>query len=501
MKLSSKNLLAVFITAILVVGSQTIIASERPSAETIKYWVENAINENLYGDTSGIKVDVTDGIVTLEGTVKNLAVKKNAELEAKKIRGVLGVIDKLTVMPIYRLDADIAQDVRHRIIDSAAIKSSEIKVLCTHGKVELIGKVASRAEREEAELLAGEVRGVKEVRNYLTVSWDKKRSDEAIKKDALGALRRDVYLTDLPIDVSVENGVIILTGSVGSDYEKARAADDVQWINNVMGLKNKLQIEWWEREGTRAKSALPTDSELCDTVTDALTHDSRLEPNDLVVTVSRGLATLEGSVANAYQKRMASTDARNVVGIGWVTNHLKVRRAMRDDSDISDEINFDISTDAALWNQKIDVKVKDGVVVLSGKVDTGPDKVHASMIASRIRGVKEIVNHIRVNWRLERADAALFKKVWDRIKSNWLLLPVESKIKVNVRKGVVTLTGTVYNWGERREAERVALKTNGVRFVDNQIHVEGYDYPYEDWKIANPDAPSWAYRDMDPYGG
>ena len=192
MKLSSKNLLAVFITAILVVGSQTIIASERPSAETIKYWVENAINENLYGDTSDIKVHVTDGIVTLEGTVKNLAVKKNAELEAKKIRGVLGVIDKLTVMPIYRLDADIAQDVRHRIVDSAAIESSGIKVLCTHGKVELIGKVASRAEREEAELLAGEVRGVKEVRNYITVSWDKKRSDEAIKKDALDALRRDV---------------------------------------------------------------------------------------------------------------------------------------------------------------------------------------------------------------------------------------------------------------------------------------------------------------------
>jgi len=499
MNLSSKKMFLLLILVILVVRPHALMAVERPNAETIRYWVKDAIGEDLYMDPSGIIVDVSDGIVTLSGTVENLTMKKYATKEAKKIRGVLGVVDKLRVMPSYRVDEDIARDVRRRIAHSAVIESRDIHVSCTRGTVELTGKVASWSEREEADLLTGEVRGVKNVQNFLSLSWARRRSDEAIRKDVVATLHRDVYLADLPIDVSVEDGAVILTGSVGSNYEKDRA-NYIRWINDVKGLKNKLQIKWWERKGTRTKTLFPTDNELCDAVTHALTLDSRLEPLDLVVKVFHGHVTLDGSVANTYQKQMAGADARNVIGIAWVTNHLGIRTVRRDDSDIRDEVTFDFSTDDALWDQKIDVKVNEGVVTLSGKVDTGYERVHATTVASRIRSVKEVVNHVRVDWTQEYADAMVNKKIWDRIKSNWLLSPVKDEIKVNVRKGVATLTGTVFNWGERREAERVALKTRGVRLVDNQLHVKGYNYPYEDWKIPDPIAPSWTYHDVDPYG-
>lgn len=499
MKFLSKNLLPFFITAVLAMQPQTLVATDRPSDESIKFWVKDAIGEDPYMDASGITVEVSNGIVILSGTVKNIATRKHANLEAKKIRGVMGVVDKLEVMPSYRWDMDIAQDVRHRIVNSVAIESSNIKVTCTRGTVELTGKVGSWSEREEAELLASEVRGVKDVQDYLSLSWDKNRSDEAIKKDVADALTRDVYLTDLPIYVSVKNGTVTLTGSVGSDYEKTRAADDIRWINNVMGLNNKLKVEWWEREGTRTKTAIPTDNDLRDAVTEALFHDSRLEPLDLIVKVFHGHVTLEGSVANTYQKQIAGADASNVVGVAWITNHLSARPVKRDDSEIRDDVTFEILTDDALFNQNIIVKVDNGVVILSGKVDTGYDRAHATTVASRIRGVKEVVNNIRVDWPQEYADAEIFKKIWDRIESNWLLSPVEDKIKFNVKNGVVTLTGTVYNWGERNEAERLALNTKGVRLVNDEIQVEGYDYNYEDWKAPDPDSPSWTYHNVDPY--
>jgi osmotically-inducible protein OsmY len=450
-------------------------------------------------DPSGITVVVSDGIVTLSGTVNNLATRKYADLEAKKIRGVLGVIDKLKVVPGYRWDVDITQDVRHRIVNSAAIESSNIKVTCTNGTIELTGEVADWSEREEADLLAREVRGVKDVQNYLSVSWNKNRSDEAIKKDVVAALNRDVYLVDLPIDVSVKNGTVTLTGSIGSDYQKTRAADDVRWINGITGLDNKLQVEWWEKEDTRTKTLFPTDNDLSNVVTDELCQDGRLEPLDLVVKVFDGHVTLEGSVANAYQKQIAGADATNVVGVAWVTNHLMPRQVRRDDSEIYHDITFEILTDDTLWNQNIGVKVKEGVVTLSGKVEKGYDRVHATTVASRIRGVRKVVNNIHVDWTQEYTDAALSKKIWDRIKYNWLLSPVKDNIKVNVVKGVVTLTGTVYNWGERNEAERVALNTNGIRLVNNQLQVEGYNYHYEDWKVPNSDNPSWKHHYVDPY--
>jgi osmotically-inducible protein OsmY len=173
-----------------------------------------------------------------------------------------------------------------------------------------------------------------------------------------------------------------------------------------------------------------------------------------------------------------------------------VRTINRGDSGIRGDILSDIAADDALSNQNIDVKVNNGVVTLSGDVDTGYDRVHAKMIASRIRGVRKVNDKIKVNWKQDYRDAALLEKIEKRIQSNWLLSPVKDKIIVQVRRGRVILTGTIYNWGERREAERVAFNTEGMRMVDNRLQVEGYDYPWEDWYIADPDEislPSYNY--------
>jgi osmotically-inducible protein OsmY len=235
-------------------------------------------------------------------------------------------------------------------------------------------------------------------------------------------------------------------------------------------------------------------------VIDELLQDSRLDPLDLKVTASYGHVTLIGSVANYYQKKIAEADVHDVIGVGWVTNDLVVRSVKREDFRIRDDILFDISTDNALWHQGIEVKVNSGVVSLSGKVDTPYEKEHAKTVASRIRGVREVNNKITVDRKQGYKDAALLIKVENRIKRNWLLSPVKDKIKVNIRKGIATLTGTVYTWVERREAERVAFKTNGIWMVDNRLQVEGYNDSWEDWYLTDPDDISWFdYYDY-PYG-
>jgi osmotically-inducible protein OsmY len=496
----NKKLIQCCMFIILVVCPLSVIAADRPSDDDIKFWVKDAISEDPHIDTSGVKVAVLDGVVTLSGEVRNIASKKYADLEAKKVKGVLGVVNKLIVLPNYMWDTDIVQIIRHRIINDVAIESENINVTCADGKVRLTGDVASWSEKEEAGLLASEVRGVKDVENKLIVNWKISRPDNAIEKDVRACLKRDVYLIDLPIDVSVKNGVVTLSGTVGSEYQKNRAYDDARWVDNVTGVNNNLKAEWWEKEGTRTKALYPTDNELISAVTDALLQDSRLAPLDLIATASYGHVTLKGSVANYYQKKIAEADVHDVIGVGWITNDLIVRSVRREDFRIRDDILFDISTDEALWHQGIKVKVNKGIVTLSGKVDTSYEKEHAKAVASRIRGVKEVNNKIAVDWKQGYKDAALFSKVLNRIKSNWLLSPVKDKIIVNVRKGVATLTGTVYNWGERHEAERVAFNTEGIWLVDNRLQVEGYDYPWEDWYIADPNDISWPYYDYNhPY--
>ena len=487
------------VAVLLIAVAPQLRASERPSDDTIKFWTRDALSEDPYLDASGIHIQVADGIVTLSGTVRNIAAKKYADLETKKISGVLGVVNEVTVMPVHRWDTDIAQDVRHRIVDSAAIESHDITATCEDGSVVLKGTVHSWSEREEAGLLASEVVGVKHVHNYLRVEWETKRPNAAIKKDVVAALHRDAYLIDMPISVSVDEGVVTLSGTVGSAYQKALAYSDVRWIDNVGTVKNNLKVEWWKEEGTRTETPFPTDAELSDAVTRELRSDNRLAPDALEVTVRHGHVILRGTVANNYQKQIAGIDARDVVGVAWVTNYLTPRSMRRDDSRIRDDVLSNIAVDESLWDQPIAVTVKNGVVTLSGRLERGYDKPHAKMLASRVRGVTEVIDNLTVAWNQERDDAALFKKIVDRLKSDWLLGSNHEEFEIQVKDGVATLTGTVSGWGLRDEIEDVVLRTRGVRAVDDRLRVKGYDYPYENYRSGTLEHPVYP-DEIDPYG-
>jgi len=113
-------------------------------------------------------------------------------------------------------------------------------------------------------------------------------------------------------------------------------------------------------------------------------------------------------------------------------------------------------------------------------VDREYDRLQATMVAGRIRGVKGVVNNLTVDWDRGYGDGALMSKIVDRMNSDFVLASVKDKIKVAVDQGRVTLTGTVYNWGERREADRVASETPGVRSIDNRLEVPGYKYAWSD---------------------
>ncbi len=112
-------------------------------------------------------------------------------------------------------------------------------MIVSDGKVTLSGSVTSWAEADQAQLLATETKGVKSVTNNLAATYANKRSDDAIRKDVEAALARDVYLSGLPISVSVKEGVVSLEGEVGTAYQKERAATDARWIWNVTKVDNQ----------------------------------------------------------------------------------------------------------------------------------------------------------------------------------------------------------------------------------------------------------------------
>ncbi len=449
----------------------------------ITFWVKDALSRDVRVDAYDVDVNTNDGIVTLSGTVDSLAAKKYAVRETQKVDGVLGVINEIVVSPRWRSDADIWNAIHRRILNSATIKSEGISVTCVDGKVTLSGQVASYSEEKEAELVASEVQGVKDVQSKITIEWPVARKDQAIQDDIAAALKRDVYLTTLPIVVMVDNGEATLTGNVATAYEKERAYEDARWIENVKDVKNELKVEPWTNDGARQTAPAPSSAELKETVREALDQDSRLNATDINIQVALGGVTLSGVVYSDIEKNIAEQDTREVVGVGWVANQLSTQVDEREDGAIADDLTFNLNTDSTTEGYDIHVDVNKGIVTLSGSVHTWYEKYHAREIASKVRGVKGVIDHINIDRDTTRTHntTAVVADIKAHLKQNWIVRQVSDRINVTVENGTATLTGEVDTWAQRHQAEEVAFNTEGVWKVDNQLKVVGYDYDWENW--------------------
>ena len=447
-----------------------IQADSQPDDTSMTFWVRQAVLQDPRIGPSDITIDTSDGIVTLVGSVPNVGARQYADREAKKIAGVRGVVNELFVAPSFRLDADITQAVRQRLSTSAPIASDALRVTVHQGTVTLEGTVASWAERQEAGLLAGEVRGVRAVTNTLVVQYPNTRPEAEIQRDVATTLARDVYLTGLPITATVQNGVVTLVGEVTTVYQWERAGDAARLVWNVTGVINDLTVTQGGSMGTRQKSPMPTDAQVTAAVYDTLAADQRLAPSEVTVHVQQGEVTLNGVSPSYYQKHIAEQVAHDVVGVARVINELAVRTAHRDDADIQADVQLQLNTDALLAPGSLGVRSHNGIVTLTGNVNSDFVKLHVTAVTARLKGIRNILNNITVSSDWD-TDAAIERRIKDFLASNAETQGVADQIRVTVNQAVVTLTGPVNFWSERAAAGEVAFKTAGVRRIDNQLVV------------------------------
>ncbi|MDM0117558.1 BON domain-containing protein [Variovorax sp. J22R133] len=151
---------------------------------------------------------------------------------------------------------------------------------------------------------------------------------------------------------------------------------------------------------------------------------------------------------------------------------MTVATAARTDVEIQNEVQTELKWEPRVQSNEIGVAVKDGVVTLTGYVDSYSKRWAAEEASHRVRGVRAVANDIevRLGTSYERTDPEIADSAARALQ--WDILLEREKIDVSVSKGWVTLTGTV-DWQYKMEqAGRVVRNLAGVKGVSNLIEVK-----------------------------
>ena len=161
------------------------------------------------------------------------------------------------------------------------------------------------------------------------------------------------------------------------------------------------------------------------------------------------------------------------------------------DSSITSWVNEALRHDPLVPASEISVSTKEGIVTLSGRVDNLAAKNRADRQASKIRGVREVLNELTVA-PSPLSDADIVYAVRRRILNNATI--VSQGIVVTSVDGNVTIKGEVANWSEAEEAALLASAVGGVKNVKNEL-VTRYTATRSDQEIKN-DAVAALHRDV-----
>lgn len=136
-------------------------------------------------------------------------------------------------------------------------------------------------------------------------------------------------------------------------------------------------------------------------------------------------------------------------------------------TDVQNQLCFDTRVDAAA----VGVSARDGVVTLSGTVDSWAQRHAAQQSAHRVAGVRDVANDVvvRVPGALGRTDADIAKAARQALE--WDVRLPDEDIQTTVARGVITLEGAVECLSQCVDAEEAVRHLAGVQGVDNKLTV------------------------------
>lgn len=215
------------------------------------------------------------------------------------------------------------------------------------------------------------------------------KANTKLQREVQDAIAWEPLLHAAEIGVTVQDGVVSLTGIVDSYAKKAEAESAAKKVAGVKALVENIEVKF-------PNSWFKSDAEVAKEVLVAFKSNYSIPDENIKIKVEDGWVTLEGELPWNYQKEEAVRIVKYLTGVKGVINKIKIKSEMDDpiqEKDIEDALKR-----SSIYDNDIRVSVLGTTVTLSGTVNSLYQKEEAGRIAWKTRGIWNVKNELEVDY-------------------------------------------------------------------------------------------------------
>ncbi len=233
--------------------------------------------------------------------------------------------------------------------------------------------------------------------------------------------------------------------------------------------------------GGASLMASETDDRIEATFTQTHVYKTYLKDDTVTVRSKDGTVTLTGLVADEAHRSLASETAAGLPGVTRVDNQLQTRdQAAGSNTDewIRRKVSLTLLLHRNVSSGKTTVAVRDGFVTLTGEAISAGQRDLTTEYTKDIDGVKDVRNNMTVAAVAEPTLRTVTESIDDASIAGQVRFALTThrsssalKIIVDVRNGVVGLTGIANNEAEKTLVTKLVTDIQGVNSVHNQMTI------------------------------
>jgi osmotically-inducible protein OsmY len=213
--------------------------------------------------------------------------------------------------------------------------------------------------------------------------------DKVLRQFIIGGLDFEPSIDSANIGVAVENGVVTLSGHVGSYAEKIAAERALKRVKGVKAIAQEIEVRY-------PSQAKRSDDEIAQRALNILKWSVQVPADSIQVKVEKGWVTLSGTVPWQYQRLAAESAVRKLSGVRGFTNLIEIKPHVAA-SDIQRKIMDSLKRNAEVEADSIRVVVDNDKVTLEGKVKALYERELAERAAWSAPGVTSVVDRLTID--------------------------------------------------------------------------------------------------------